>query len=88
MLVSGSLASWTWLQQLCLAVVHCPVLLEIKKVRGNWNMTTIITYYPVGTATARAANETAITVLASILDVIREKLSESVGNEWKNDVFE
>jgi hypothetical protein len=35
-----------------------------------WNITTIITY-PVGTATARAANETAITVLASIFRVDR-----------------
>jgi hypothetical protein len=52
-------------------------------------MTTIITY-PVGTATARAANETAITVLASIfrVDEGAKELSESVGNEWKNDVFE
>ena len=67
-LVSGSLASWTCLQQLCLAVLHCPVLLEIRQVRGTWSIMTIITYYPVGTATARAANETANTVLASILD--------------------
>jgi hypothetical protein len=34
LLVSGSLASWTWVQQLCLAVLHCPVLLKMNLVKS------------------------------------------------------
>ena len=48
--------------------------------------------YPAGTypATARAANETAITVLANILRIIkRGDEDDEIDSEWKlNDVFE
>jgi xanthine/CO dehydrogenase XdhC/CoxF family maturation factor len=50
--------------------------------------------YPAGTypATARAANETAITVLANILRINKrgdEDDEQEIDSEWKlNDVFE